>query len=394
MTSLTAPRHMKQPVSLQALQDYHPERVRAALELLLAPLGGMGRYVKPGQKVLIKPNLLSGKSPEKAVTTHPEIVRQVILMAQQAGGLVSVGDSPGVGKPATVAAKCGILAVVEETGASFTPFDKSRQISSVGGTFHQLEVASEALAADVIINLPKLKTHQMMGYTGAVKNMFGLVVGMRKARLHLQAGTDKAFFALMLLELAERFPPALSIMDAVVGMEGNGPGSGDPVKIGALLASPSMLALDAAAIELVGLDAATVWIQKVARETDREGSHLKDIILYGPPLSQLRPGSFRPADGTDVNFGLPSPLKRALRSALTARPEILPTCQLCGDCVRHCPPQVMSLGRTRAEIDYGGCIRCFCCQELCPHDAIKTRQGCLLRLNDALRQRGKPKSRQ
>ncbi|NIQ10345.1 MAG: DUF362 domain-containing protein, partial [Gammaproteobacteria bacterium] len=120
-------------------------------------------------------------------------------------------------------------------------------IALEAGTFHHLEIAREALEADVIINLPKLKTHQMMGYTGAVKNMFGLVVGMRKVRLHLQAGTDKAFFALMLLELAERFIPALSIMDAVVGMEGNGPGNGDPVQLGALLASASPLALDTVA---------------------------------------------------------------------------------------------------------------------------------------------------
>ena len=177
--------------------------------------------------MLIKPNLLAGKHPDRAVTTHPEIVRQVILLVQGAGGKVSVGDSPGLGKPANVARKCGILDVIEETGARFAPFEESVPISLRTGTFHHLEVAREALDADVIINLPKLKTHQMMGYTGAVKNLFGLVVGMRKARLHLQAGTDKAFFALMLLELAERFKPAFSIMDAVVGMEGNGPGNGD-----------------------------------------------------------------------------------------------------------------------------------------------------------------------
>ncbi len=376
---------MSCPVSLQVLPDYDPGRVRDALERLLEPLGGMGSYVKPGQKVLIKPNLLSGKSPDKAVTTHPEIVRQVILMAREAGGLVSVGDSPGVGKPATVAARCGILQVVKETGARFSPFDRSVPISYAGGTFHQLEAASEALEAEVIINLPKLKTHQMMGYTGAVKNMFGLVVGMRKAQLHLQAGTDKAYFALMLLELAERFPPALSIMDAVVGMEGNGPGSGDPVSIGAVLASPTPLALDAVAIALVGLDPASVWTQKIAAETGRAGSRLADLTLHGPPLAKLRPARFRPAACTDVNFGLPQPFKRIFRNALAARPEILDTCRLCGHCVRHCPPAVMTLAETRVEIDHSRCIRCFCCQELCPYGAIETRQGGLLKLADFLR---------
>ena len=373
---------MKLPVSLQALPDYDPIRVREALQRLLEPLGGIGHYIKPGQKVLIKPNLLSGKSPEKAVTTHPEIVHQVILLAQGAGGVVSVGDSPGIGKPESVARKCGILAVVEATGAHFAPFEESVPISLDAGTFHHLEVAKEALAADVIINLPKLKTHQMMGYTGAVKNMFGLVVGMRKARLHLQAGTDKAFFALMLLELAERFKPALSIMDAVVGMEGDGPGSGDPVQLGALLASPHPVALDTVATTMVNLPEQRVWTQMIARQTGRQGVSFDSLELLGVPLETLQTTRFRPAKNADVNFGLPTPVKNLLKNAITAQPEIDQACQRCGDCVTHCPPQAMTLDANGIKIDYGRCIRCFCCQELCPHNAITTQQGLLLRLAD------------
>jgi uncharacterized protein (DUF362 family)/Pyruvate/2-oxoacid:ferredoxin oxidoreductase delta subunit len=368
------------PVSLQPLADYQPQAVRAALEQLLAPLGGMAAFVRPGQKVLLKPNLLSGKPPEKAVTTHPEIVRQVILLAQAAGGIVSVGDSPGIGTPESVARKCGILQVVEETGARFAPFVESVPVKVSAGTFHQLELAREVLDAEVIINLPKLKTHQMMGYTGAVKNLFGSVVGMRKVRLHLQAGADPAFFALMLLELAEHIPPALSIMDAVVGMEGNGPGSGDPIQIGALLASPHALALDTVATALVGLNERQVWTQRVAIETGRAGSCLDEVTISGPPLASLRPGNFRPAPSADVGFGLPSPVKRTLRNTLTARPEVTVACVRCGDCVRHCPPQAMTRDGQGVRIDYHACIRCFCCQELCPHGAILTRQGALLRL--------------
>ncbi len=373
---------MKLPVSLQALPDYNPERVREALHLLLEPLGGIGHYIKPGQRVLIKPNLLSGKSPEKAVTTHPEIVQQVILLAQGAGGIVSVGDSPGIGKAESVARKCGILAVVEATGARFAPFEESVPISLDAGTFHHLEVAKEALEADIIINLPKLKTHQMMGYTGAVKNLFGLVVGMRKARLHLQAGTDKAFFALMLLELAERFKPALSIMDAVVGMEGDGPGSGDPVQLGALLASPHPVALDTVATTMVNLPEQRVWIQLIARQTGRQGVSLDELELLGVPIETLQTTRFRPAKNADVNFGLPTPVKNLLKNAITAQPEIDQACQRCGDCVKHCPPQAMTLDVNGVKIDYGRCIRCFCCQELCPHNAITTQQGLLLRLAD------------
>jgi len=368
------------PVSLQSLADYDPTRVSNALHLLLEPLGGIDRYVKPGQKVLIKPNLLAGKAPDRAVTTHPEIVRQVILLVQGAGGTVSVGDSPGLGKPANVARKCGVLDVIEETGARFAPFEESVPISLKTGTFHNLEVAREALDADVIINLPKLKTHQMMGYTGAVKNLFGLVVGMRKARLHLQAGTDKAFFALMLLELAERFKPALSIMDAVVGMEGNGPGNGTPVQLGALLASPHPVALDTVATTMVNLPEQRVWTQLVARQTGRQGVSLHELEFHGVPLATLKTSSFRLATNADINFGLPVPVKNLLKKTITAQPEIDCTCQNCGQCVAHCPPQAMTMDAEGVKIDYGRCIRCFCCQELCPYGAITTKQGVLLKI--------------
>jgi uncharacterized protein (DUF362 family)/NAD-dependent dihydropyrimidine dehydrogenase PreA subunit len=371
---------MTLPVVLRPLADYAPQRVREALLAALEPLGGMAAFVRPGQQVLVKPNLLAGKPPEAAVTTHPELVRQVILLAQAAGGLVSVGDSPGIGSPEVVARKCGILQVVEETGARFAPFVGSVSVQGKGGTFHHLEVARELLDSDVVINLPKLKTHQMMGFTGAVKNLFGVVVGMRKVRLHLQAGDNPAFFALMLLELAERYPPALSIMDGVVGMEGNGPGSGDPVAVGALLASAHPLALDTVAAALVGLDPQTIWPQRVAMETGRPGSRLDEVTILGPSLADLRPQHFSPAPRTDVGFGLPQPLRRLLRNSLSARPEIARQCVRCGDCVRHCPPSAMHLDPHGVAIDYQKCIRCFCCQELCSHGAVLTRQGMLLRL--------------
>jgi ferredoxin len=226
----------------------------------------------------------------------------------------------------------------------------------------------------------------MMGLTCGVKNLFGAVVGMRKPRLHLQAGTDKAFFALMLLELAEHIAPALTIVDAVTGMEGNGPGSGDPVHIGALLAGPDPLAVDTVAAELLGLGPEVCWTQKVGGKTGRNGARLEEIELVGEGLPGLRPPSFRPAKATDVNFGLPPFLKDRLKSSLTALPEIDQTqCEACGLCARHCPPEAMSIRDGKLSIDHKRCIGCFCCQELCPRGALVTRQGLLLRLSRFLR---------
>ncbi|MCK4623472.1 MAG: DUF362 domain-containing protein [Desulfuromonadales bacterium] len=373
-------------VSLKQLHNYDPVAVSDAIEQLLEPLGGMQNFVKAGQRVLLKPNLLAGKPAEKAVTTHPEIVRSVIKLAQKAGGIVSLGDSPGIGSPETVARKCGILKVIEETGARFVPFSESTKIHPHGGTFHELEVARDILDTDIIINLPKLKTHQMMGLTCAVKNMFGAVVGLRKPRLHLQAGTDKAFFALMLLELCEQLAPALNIVDAVIGMEGEGPGSGDPVQIGALLAGSHPQAIDTVACELVNLPPKQVWTQQIALNTGRPFTQLTELELVGDPLELLRIKHFHPAKMTDINFGLKGIFKKHLKHSITARPVVEPEqCRLCNDCVNHCPPEAMKITGGKLQIDYDRCIRCFCCQELCPHGALTTKQGLLLRLNSLLR---------
>jgi len=373
-------------VALHRLRSYQPEQVETALQKLLQPLGGIEAFVKPGLKVLLKPNLLSGKSPDQAVTTHPEIVRGMIHLVQQAGGLVSVGDSPGLGNPAQVAQKAGIMEVIEATGARFAPFAESVPVRIGSGTFHQLELARDILDADLIINLPKLKTHQMMGLTCGVKNLFGAVVGMRKVRLHLQAGADKSFFALMLLDLAEKVAPALTVVDAVVGMEGNGPGSGDPVPIGTLLAGSNPLAVDAVACELVGVKPDAVWTQKVALERGLTGATLAELELFGEALDALKLSSFKPSKTTDVNFGLPKLLKNHLKHATTARPVIEhPQCVLCELCAKHCPPQVMSMRDGKLRIDHDSCIRCFCCQELCPQGAIVTEQGLLLKLASFLK---------
>lgn len=374
--------HSDKRVSLQSLASYDPEHVKNALINLLAPLGGISQFVKPGQKVLLKPNLLAGKPAERAVTTHPALIKGVAQLVQDAGAEVWLGDSPGIGSAESVARKCGVMAVVEELGITFKSFAKPVRINPQGRSFHHLEVAEDLLAADVVINLPKLKTHQMMGLTCAVKNMFGAVVGLRKPQLHLKAGSDKALFALMLLELCEQLAPALTIVDAVVGMEGDGPGSGDPVKIGALLAGVNPLSVDAAAIALLGMNAEQVWTQKLAMETGRLGSKFEEIELCCADLNRLRINGFRPAKNTDINGSMPLFLERLLKQALTARPEPLDQiCTRCGICVELCPPNAMQITDNRLTIDNKKCIRCFCCQELCPQGALQTRQGWLLKLS-------------
>ena len=222
-------------VVIEKVDSYSPALVQAGLLRLLEPLGGMATFVKPGERVLIKPNMLSAKPPEAAVTTHPELLRAVIGLVQQAGGIALVGDSPGFGTLRSVAKRSGMLRVIEESGAELVEFGEVRTVAT-GGAFKRFEIAAPYLAADRVINLPKLKTHEMMTLTCGVKNLFGILVGAAKPAWHLQAGADRQLFARMLLELYQIRPPELTIVDAITAMEGDGPGSGDPRHVGLLLA--------------------------------------------------------------------------------------------------------------------------------------------------------------
>jgi uncharacterized protein (DUF362 family)/NAD-dependent dihydropyrimidine dehydrogenase PreA subunit len=367
-------------VSIQRVETYGQDRLRPALERLLSPLGGMAAFVRPGERVLLKPNLLAGKPPEAAVTTHPAVVRAVIQLVQAAGGTVLVGDSPGIGSQRRVAEKCGILAVIEETGAELVEFGEVQEVAAPG-LFKRFAVAAPYLAADRVINLPKLKTHEMMTLTCAVKNLFGVVVGTEKATWHLKAGSDRELFARMLLELALVRLPDLTIVDAVVGMEGDGPNNGRPRQIGALLAGVNPVAVDVIAAELVGMPKKLLWLERAAERLDVAGWDRATIETFGEPLDALRVRDFRLPHLSDVQFGLPRFLKNRLRHYLTSRPLPLPEgCRLCGICRDACPPHAIEIRDGRLRIDYHRCIRCFCCRELCPTGSLGVAEGAGLRL--------------
>ena len=365
-------------VAVQKVAEYDRALVKEGLIRLLEPLGGMERFVKPGERVLLKPNMLSAKPPEAAVTTHPEVLRAVIELVQQAGGVALVGDSPGVGSARRVAERSGMLRVIEETGAQFTPFNETVSVSG-GGTFRQFELARPYLEADRLINLPKLKTHEMMTMTCCVKNLFGSVVGTQKAAWHLKAGADKELFAEMLLEVYRLRKPDLNIIDGIVAMEGNGPGSGDPCQAGLLLAGGNAVAVDVIAAELAGIPGKLLYLENAARRLSLAGSHRADIECCGVPLADARCRPLKLPHLSDVQFGLPGFLKNRLRNQFTSRPVVeAQRCELCAVCVAACPPKAISIEGGRLRFDYRRCIRCFCCRELCPHAALRLKDGWLL----------------
>jgi uncharacterized protein (DUF362 family)/Pyruvate/2-oxoacid:ferredoxin oxidoreductase delta subunit len=366
-------------VSIERCASYEREAVKSALIRLLEPLGGMGAFVWPGERVLLKPNMLSAKAPGKAVTTHPEVLRGVIELVREAGGVPLVGDSPGIGGFRRVAEKSGILRVIEETGAEPAEFAESMEVAGQG-VFRRFEIARPYMEADRIINIAKLKTHEMMTMTCAVKNLFGAVVGTGKAAWHLKAGADRGVFARMLLEIFLLRRPDLNIVDAITAMEGNGPGSGDPRHVGLLLGGVNPVAVDVIAAEIAGIPKKLLHVERMAEKLRLDGTDRARIITVGTPLDEARVTGFRLPHISDVQFGLPLFLKKRLRHYLTSRPCALPEkCGLCGVCVNACPPHAMAIKEGRLTIDYHSCIRCFCCRELCPDGALDVIDGVLLK---------------
>ncbi len=370
----------KERISVLHVDSYEYGRLRLAVSALLEPLGGIGAFVKPGELVLLKPNMLSARTPELAVTTHPALVRVVAELVRGAGASVVIGDSPGANGFRRVAERTGIAAAARESGALLVPFDETVEARG-SGTFRRIELAQAYWEADRIINLPKLKTHEMMTMTCAVKNLFGAVVGTAKAGWHLKAGASRSQFARLLLEIYLLKKPALNIVDAVLAMEGDGPGSGDPVWMNALIAGVNPVAVDAFAARLAGIPPGLLYVEREAERMGLAGVDPDETEIVGSELELFRRAPFRLPKGQDAQFGFPGFLKKALRRHLVARPVVdASRCVLCGVCRDACPPGVITIKNSALSIEEGRCIRCWCCRELCPLNAMDVRRGLLMKL--------------
>jgi uncharacterized protein (DUF362 family)/Pyruvate/2-oxoacid:ferredoxin oxidoreductase delta subunit len=370
---------MESSVSIVKCKEYDEEKVLSALRQAIDLIGGIQAFVSKGSRVLLKPNLLYGKSPEKVVTTHPSVVRGMIQIVGEAGGVPFIGDSPSVGGLMRTAEKAGIKAVADEMKCPLVEFNRPvLPPKREGKIFKQLEIDQAVLDADVIINLPKWKTHAQMVLTLGVKNLFGCVPGPRKPLWHLRAGENRKTFAQILLDIYRVVQPALTILDGVVGMEGNGPGSGDPVPLGLILASQDALSIDLVVCDLLGIPRKSTSTNQVALEDGMGG---EPIEVVGESIEASRISSFKLAPPFAVTWNLPGFMRKALKNALTSRPWI--DDQLCEDCERCaeiCPAKALKKTGEGLAFDYGECIRCFCCQEVCSSGAISIKPGWALRL--------------
>jgi uncharacterized protein (DUF362 family)/Pyruvate/2-oxoacid:ferredoxin oxidoreductase delta subunit len=363
-------------VALSRCNTYDTTEVASAVDAALAPLGGIAAFVSPGQRVLLKVNLLSRALPERAVTTHPELVRAVIRVARTAGGIVSVGDSPGGPNAAAWVRRIwqdsGIGAVCAEEDVPLLLFDNARtRVSSGHGVlFDSFTIGSAVAETDVLITLPKFKTHGFMTFTGAVKNLFGCIPGLEKPQFHLKV-PDRDDFGSMLIDLMLACRPNLAIMDAIVGMEGQGPAGGSPRHIGAVLASADCVALDVIASAMAGLDPMEVYTNKAAARRGIGPRSAEEVDVVGEDWRALAPDSFA-LPALDVTARMPLWLGRRLRHWTTARPHLERSaeCTRCKKCEEGCPVGAVVVRSGGPIFDHATCIRCYCCQELCPPQAI------------------------
>jgi uncharacterized protein (DUF362 family)/NAD-dependent dihydropyrimidine dehydrogenase PreA subunit len=318
-----------------------------------------------GLKVLLKPNLLSGKAPPKAVNTHPLFVDALAQVFLDNGCTVFIGDSPGYESTERALEKSGIMAVAAARGLHIAPFRrKVSKINAGVSPYREFFLGEDPLDYDLVVNLPKLKSHVMMGITAGVKNTFGFIPSLDKARWHLRCGRDTELFAAVLIDIHTVVRPALTVLDGITIMDGDGPGSGR-VRPGGLVAlTDNAFCLDAFLERLLAAPLPLPISALAARHGLLPDARIVDWGI--PDVPDFRfPGTMR------VDWNLPSFVRQTARHIMVRKPRCNQRkCTLCRTCVDVCPAAALEIRDDRLRFDYTKCIRCYCCQEMCPTGAI------------------------
>ncbi|MBU4304126.1 MAG: DUF362 domain-containing protein [Candidatus Omnitrophica bacterium] len=353
-------------VSVVRCRDYDGGRLFSEVKKSVDLIGGIKRFVKPGQKVLLKPNLLKIAAAPEAVTTHPEFIRAVVRLCKEGGARVLIGDSPGgMVKIGQLYEQNGIAEIAQQENAELVKFDAI--VHKEGIPF--AKIMDEV---DVVISLPKFKTHSLTKITAAVKNVFGLVPGLYKVECHRQAPNHKVF-AKMLAKIYGIVRPHLTIVDAVSAMDGEGPSAGNPYPLGLVVASADAVAVDAVLAKIIGIDPLSVATTYETHSLGLGTAQLTDIDICGEPLESV----------AVKNFTLPKILalyrlpNGIIRNLVRFIPLIIgldrDRCNACGMCKNICPQQAIEVVTARIKMNARRCILCLCCCEICPQNALYLR---------------------
>lgn len=377
----------KSQVAVAECQSYSLDEVLKATQTCMDFLGGLASYINPGDTVLLKPNLLQAKPPEEYITTHPALVESVINLVRDAGGIPHVGDSPGAfdrnmekyWNITGLTEVCGRLDVELVNFETAGSYQKTRN-------GHDYHIAKPVLDADLVINLPKIKTHSLTTFTCTIKNLYGTVPGFTKVEYHKQA-PQPSQFAERVVDIFAVNQPCLHIVDGVIGMEGSGPSSGDPRKLGMILAGEDGVALDSFITHILGRNPLEVPTNRIAYEQGLGQADLGKIKVWGnaPVIDNFK---WPPKLSSTLEM-IPGPLARGLMKFWWTRPAIYPDkCNQCKRCQESCPTGALKRPGTLTEdqkayipeFDYDNCINCLCCMEMCPQKAVYHDQSLIYRL--------------
>jgi uncharacterized protein (DUF362 family)/NAD-dependent dihydropyrimidine dehydrogenase PreA subunit len=324
--------------------------------------------IKRDASVLIKPNLLMPASPQHAILTHPLIVRAVAEYVLEKGARPLISDSPAVGSFEKIKKQGGYNKELKHLDVDFKAFDTSKKVD-IGEPFGSIDMAQAAVEADVVINLPKLKTHSGMLLSLGVKNLFGCIVGLKKPEWHLRSGVDREMFDRLLVQIYHSIKPSITLVDGVWALEGQGPGkSGKPRHLGVLVGGINAFYIDMLICRLLGIDPDNLPTHKAAKNM---GLVSKNIDVDGE-VGVV--GNFKLPILAPLTFG-PKPIQKFMRKHLIQRPGAdHQLCRLCGECWQYCPAKAIMLSEDQIDFDYDACIRCYCCIEICPHGALRATE--------------------
>ncbi len=362
-------------VSILRCREYKKHLLKASIKEALNLIGGIDRFLHKGDRVLLKINLLSPKPPQTAVTTHPVFVEALVELFKETGaGQVMVGDSSGgaiAGKAVTGKAfkVSEVQEAAEKAGAEVLNFDKTGVEGIEVGNGETIYLAKPVVDADLVVSVPKLKTHSATLFTGAVKNMYGCIPGLRKAEYHRKY-TKPHKFARVIADIYSVSRVGLAIMDGVTGMEGNGPGSGIPRDVGLVLASDDGVALDSVACRIIGYDPFKISHLVECHHRGLGVADLDKIQVKGLKIEDVEIKDYKLPSNAFLTY-LPDFIASSILNALKAVPVAdSARCTGCGVCSENCPPRVIRMQKALPVINYNECIECLCCHELCPQNAM------------------------
>lgn len=374
-------------VSSVSCPDYNSEKVKNKVQKALSPLGGLDNFVDSGDTVLLKPNLLSPKPPKSGIITHPSIVKSLIELLQDKDIEVLVGESSGgasddeVGTITTRAFQVsGLKEICQDAGVKLVNFDNTEYetVDNPGETVENFPLPKTVLESDLVIDLPKLKTHTLTMFTGAIKNLYGCVPGIKKREFHsLYPNPDS--FSEVVVDILGIIKPQLSIMDGVECLHGNGPGEmGQKYNLGTIMASSDPVALDRVAEYYLGFAEGKVPVSRIAGERGIGESSLDNIEVIG---DFKKPDKKLKTPNTGFLSFLPNRILKPISSALDAKPKInAGKCELCGRCYNSCPQETIYKDEEKFRIEHDECIKCLCCQEMCPEGAVEIEEHPIVRM--------------